>query len=93
MNTKAPWERRLARMLDAAGLPVKAAYKTSEVAAILAVTDTTIRRMCDRWVPDNPEQQCLECYRVGRNYRRIPYHGLVDYLERNNEWDTANAIS
>lgn len=84
------WESSLRSMLTIVSIEVKSAYTTSEAATILSVSPATIRVMCEQWEPGQHCQHALECYRVGKGDRRIPFHALVEYLSANNEWEREN---
>ena len=78
------YEAQLVQMLETAKVPRKTSYRSKEVCALLGISDTTFRRMCDDWSPQNPEDG-IECYLVGLQ-RRVPHHALVEWLHRNNHY-------
>lgn len=74
--------RRVEVMVAESGLTRKPVYPVGEVALIIGVSVSTVRQLCDRWGVDNPDYG-IESYRIGgRNERRIPFHGIVDWLSR-----------
>jgi hypothetical protein len=81
------WDDKVRAMLAIAHLEAKPAYTTTEAAVILAVSPTTIRTMCEQWEPAHCKRDALECYRIGKGDRRIPFHALAEYLAVNNEYD------
>ncbi len=78
-------EQALNSMLQTAGIKPNTAYRVGQVAAILGVSSTTIRNMCDAWEPENVNtvHAGLECYVFGtKRERRIPHHAVVAWLHK-----------
>lgn len=74
------YEKQLKEMLSIAELPISPCYKTDQVAKLLAVSNRTIRTLCLQWTPK--ERIGIESYLIN-THRRIPFHGLVNWLETN----------
>jgi hypothetical protein len=75
-------------LLNSSGIEKKTAYRPFEVCAILSITETTFRRICDRWEPASVHKDSpgLECYRIGK-HRRVPHHALVEFLEKQSNYE------
>jgi len=86
MKAKSQAEEKLLMMLQIAGLPVKASYCTSEVCAILGIGVATFWRLLDKYELDGGGRllrpDCLDSFMLSSN-RRVVYHELVSFLERN----------
>lgn len=95
MNGRELAEEKLKGMLQAAGLPVKGSYCTSEVCRILGVVDRTIWRLFAKYERDEQgnlaRPDCLNSFMLASN-RRVAYPELVAFLERNNTYQRQNAV-
>ena len=81
------YEAKLAQMLMIARITISACYRPEQVIKLLNVSPAKLRVMCDAWQPDNDgDIDGLESYVLGTQ-RRIPHHGLVEWLVRNNSFD------
>lgn len=86
MPGKKFFEDRLRSMLEVSGLPVQSAYTPGQVRELLNITEWAFRQMCANWEPPgtpNRREGGLESY-VLTGHRRVPFHGLVDWLAENN---------
>lgn len=88
-------EEKLKGMLQAARLPVKASYCTSEVCRILGIVERTFWRLIAQYERDEQGRlarpDCLDSFMLASN-RRVPYGELVEFLTRNNSYQRQNAI-
>jgi hypothetical protein len=88
-------EEKLKGMLQAAGLPVKASYRTGEVCDILGIVPRTFWRLvakCERNERGElVRPDCLDSFMLSDN-KRVTYHELVDFLRRNNTYHRQNAV-
>ena len=95
MNQKELAEEKLKGMLMAAGLPIKASYCTAEVCTILGIVDRTFWRLLAQYELDDrgrlKRPDCLDSFTLANN-RRVIYHELVAFLERNNTYTRQFAI-
>jgi hypothetical protein len=95
MTPKSQAEEKLLQMLQVAGLPVKASYCTSEVCAILGIHERTFWRLLDKYELDERGQlarpDCLDSFTLANN-RRVVYHELVSFLERNKTYTRQLAV-
>jgi hypothetical protein len=95
MKPKRPAEEKLQLMLQVAGLPVKASYCTSEVCAILGIVERTFWRLLEKYELDESgamrRPDCLDSFTLVNN-RRVVYHELVSFLERNQTYTRQTAV-
>lgn len=73
-------ETQLQTLLAANDLRPRPAYRVGEVAAILSIDRTTVRKYCALVSPNDP--RTIPAYLVGTHYR-IPHAGLLTWLDRN----------
>lgn len=78
-------EIQLRALLQAEGLPVRAAYRPGEVCRMLRISPTTLRQFCELAehpaVP-NPNPRALNSFLIGCHHR-IQHAALVEWLARN----------
>lgn len=88
-------DEKLKRMLMAAGLPIKGSYCTSEVCQILGIVERTFFRLVSQYELDERgnlrRPDCLDSFMLASN-RRVTFHELVTFLERNNSYQRQMAV-
>lgn len=87
------YETMLGRMLKVANLSIKPSYQPMEVQRIFDISNTTFQKLCDDWEPPHIKggsSTGLESYRIKGAHRRVPYHALIDYLERSSSYEADN---
>ena len=88
-------EQKLKGMLQAAGLPVKASYRTGEVCDILGIVERTFWRLLAQYERDErgnlKRPDCLDSVMLSNN-KRVTYHELASFLTRNNTYHRQNAV-
>jgi hypothetical protein len=72
-------EERLEALLTLAGLRRKPMYHPKEVQAMLSISPTHFRALCDQY---DDSGQGLRCVRIGKK-RRVEYTALKAWLEQN----------
>lgn len=83
------YEEALEKMLKAAELSKKPCYTPGEVQLLLHVSPNRLQQLCDAYEPPHiqgREVSGIECYRLG-THRRIPHHGLLEWLENNLDYN------
>lgn len=86
------YEEALAKMLKIANLGKKPCYVPKEVQLLLHVSPNRLQQLCDEYEPPNVQGRNtsgIESYRLG-THRRIPYHGLLEWLENNLDYNKTN---
>lgn len=79
-------------MLHIAGIEVKPCYTPQEVQLLLGVSPNKLQQLCDEYEPpcvQGRKTTGIESYRLG-THRRVPYHGLVEWMELNLDYNKAN---
>jgi hypothetical protein len=95
MTSRELAEETLKNMLQAAGLPIRASYRSGEVCDILGIGVATFWRLlnqCERDERGNLKRpDCLDSFML-KLHRRVSYGELIDFLTRNNGYQRQNAI-
>lgn len=87
------YEDTLVKMLKVAQLDRKPCYVPKEVQLLLNVSPNKLQQLCDDFEPPyvrGRKTSGLESYRLG-THRRIPYHGLLEWLENNLDYNKTNS--
>ena len=89
-------EKRLLGMLRVAGVKRKATYHPGEVRNVLGISESTFWRLTAAYEIDPSTGKlrtpaCLDSYMTKGN-RRVPYDAIVEYLQRNQTYQRANAV-
>ena len=84
-------EERLRKMLEIAGIPVKASYDPGEVRRILGISRATWYRMVGRFEPDRVDPSAIDAYTL-RRHHRVSHQELVEWLGRNRAYERRNAV-
>jgi hypothetical protein len=83
-------------MIKACGLPILGSYKRSEVCKILGISERTFWRMITEYERDEGTGQprnpaTLDSFMI-RGQKRVRFGELVDFITRNNTYESQNAV-
>ena len=93
LNIVVDAEKDLLKMLEVAGLRVKASYNPAEVGMIFEISYPTFNRMCNEfeYVKGMEKPGTLNSFWV-RGERRVAFPELVRYLAANNSYQRSISI-